>query len=192
MAITDQQRLSLHMRLVEFMGQEDAEILMEHLPKSPWDQMATKDDVKASELRILTELVKTNAALVETNAALVKTNAELAETRVGFQEALAATRLDFREALAETRTGFQEALAETNASLADTDASVVGLRGEMQLGFARLERRLAWYLVAVAALLVGFGLAVWIPLVGALSEAGSEPPAGPVPAEAQPLVQSPG
>lgn len=37
------------------MGQEDAEILMEHLPKSPWDQMATKDDVKASELRILAE-----------------------------------------------------------------------------------------------------------------------------------------
>ena len=185
MAITDQQRLSLYMRLVEFMGQEDAEILMEHLPKSPWDQMATKDDVKASELRILTELIKTNAALVETNAALVKTNAELAATRVGFQEALAATRVGFQEALAAARLDFREALA-------DTDASVVEFRGETQLGFARLERRLAWYLVAVAALLVGFGLAVWIPLVGALSEAGSQPPADPVPAEAQPLVPSSG
>lgn len=136
MATTHRQRLSMHTKLVDVMGQEDAETLMEHLPAVPWDQMATKDDVKASELRILSELAKTNAALVETNAAL-----------------------------ADTRIGFSEALGETNAD-------VVELKGEVQLGFARLERRLAWYLVAVAALLVGFGLAVWIPLVGALAEVG--------------------
>ncbi len=152
MAITDRQRLSMHTKLVDIMGQEDAEILMEHLPTVAWDQMATKDDVKASELRILAELAKTNAALLETNAAVVKTNAAVADTRVSFREALA-----------------------------ETNADVVELKGEVQLGFARLERRLAWYLVAVAALLVGFGLAVWIPLVGALAEVGSETSAGPVP-----------
>ena len=137
MATTHRQRLSMHTKLVDIMGEEDAETLIEHLPAVDWDQMATKDDVKASELRILTELTKTNAALVGTNAAL-----------------------------ADTRVSFREALAETNAD-------VVELKGEVQLGFARLERRLAWYLVAVAALLVGFGLAVWIPLVGALAEFGS-------------------
>lgn len=147
MATTHRQRLSMHAKLVDIMGQEDAETLMEHLPTVPWDQMATKDDVKASELRILGELAKTNAALVETNAAL------------------ADTRTSFREELAEMGVNFREALAATNAD-------VVDLKGEVQLGFARLERRLAWYLVAVAALLVGFGLAVWIPLVGALAEVG--------------------
>ena len=153
MAITHRQRLSMHTKLVDIMGQEDAEILMEHLPAVAWDQMATKDDVKASELRILAELAKTNAALLETNAAVVETNAAVADTRVSFREALT-----------------------------ETNADVVELKGEVQLGFARLERRLAWYLVAVAALLVGFGLAVWIPLVGALAEVGSEASAGPVPA----------
>ncbi len=136
MAITHRQRMSLHTKLVDVMGQEDAETLMEHLPAVAWDQVATKDDVKASELRILGELAKTNAALLKTNAAL-----------------------------ADTRVSFREALAETNAGVAE-------FKGEVQLGFARLERRLAWYLVAVAALLVGFGLAVWIPLVGALAEMG--------------------
>ena len=155
MAITHRQRLSMHTKLVDIMGQEDAEILIEQLPTVAWDEMATKDEVKASELRILAELAKTNAALVETNAAL------------------AETRVSFREALAETRMTFYEALAETNAA-------VVELKGEVQLGFARLERRLAWYLVAVAALLVGFGLAVWIPLVGALAEVGSETSVAPV------------
>lgn len=137
----------MHKKLTDIMGQEDAETLMEHLPAVPWDQMATKDDVKASELRILSELAKTNSALAETSSAL------------------ADTQVSFREALADTRVSFREALAETNAN-------VVELKGEVQLGFARLERRLAWYLVAVAALLVGFGLAVWIPLVGALAEVG--------------------
>ncbi len=160
MAITHLQRLSMHARLVDIMGQEDAETLMEHLPPVAWDQMATKDDLKASELRILAELAKTNAALLETNAALLETNA----------------------ALGDTRLSFGEALAETNAD-------VVELRGEVQLGFARLERRLAWYLVAVAALLVGFGLAVWIPLVGALADVGSA--AGSTPAPAEAIVDAP-
>ena len=141
----------MHTKLVDIMGQEDAETLMEHLPTVAWDQIATKDDVRASELRILTELAKTNAALLETNASLLETNAALADTRVSFREALA-----------------------------ETSAEVVELKGEAQLGFARLERRLAWYLVTAAALLVGFGLAVWIPLVGALAEIGSEASAGPV------------
>ena len=167
MAITHLQRLSMHARLVDIMGQEDAETLMEHLPPVAWDQMATKDDLKASELRILAELAKTNAALLETKGALLETNAALLETNA---------------ALGDTRLSFREALAETNAD-------VVELRGDVQLGFARLERRLVWYLVAVAALLVGFGLAVWIPLVGALADAGSA--AGSTPAPIEAIVDAP-
>ena len=186
MALTHQQRVSMYSTLVEVMGQEDAETLMEHLPTFDWDQVATKDDLRASELRILAELAKTNAALV-------KTNGELADSRVSFREALAETSAE----LADSRVSFREALAETNGELADakvsfrealakTNATGVELRGEMQLGFARLERRLAWYLVAVAALMVGFGLAVWIPLASALAEAASTALSVPVPAEAIP------
>ena len=156
----------MHTKLVDIMGQEDAETLMEHLPPVAWEKMATKDDLKASELRILAELAKTNAALVETNAELVKTNAELVKTNAE---------------LAETKVSFKEALLDTNAA-------VVEFKGEVRLGFARLERRLAWYLVAVAALLVGFGLAVWMPLAGALADAASAGRA--VPASVPPAVAS--
>ena len=172
MAITHQQRLSMHAKLTDIMGPDDAETLVEHLPTVEWDQIATKDDVRASEFRILSELAKTKAALLKTNEALLKTNEALAETKVSFGDALAETRVSFGDALAKTN----EALAETKVSfgdaLADTKAALTELKGDVRLGFARLERRLAWYLVAVAALLVGFGLAVWIPLVGALAEIG--------------------
>ena len=45
---------------------------------------------------------------------------------------------------------FSEALADTNAEL-------MQFKGDVRLGLTRLERRLARCLVAVAALLVGFG-----------------------------------
>ena len=173
MAMTHRQRVSIYSTLVEVMGQEDAEALMEQLPPFDWDQIATKDDLKASELRILAELAKTNAALLETNAALVRTNGELA-----------ATRADFKEALAETNGELAQSSASLRGALAE-------LRGETQLGFARLERRLAWYLVVVAALLVGFGIAVWIPLMSALSDTTSSARLAPVPAEAPPALAEP-
>ena len=59
---------------------------------------------------------------------------------------------------------------EMQTELAKTNQVVVDLKGEMQTGFARMERRLAWYLVAVAAMIVGFGLTVWIPLMNTVHE----------------------
>ena len=52
MAMTETQRTTLHDELTNAIGQEAAGILMEQLPPSGWDRMASKEDVKASEERL--------------------------------------------------------------------------------------------------------------------------------------------
>ena len=47
MALTHAQRTSMFNTLAEVMGQDDAETLMEHLPPSGWDNVATRDDLRA-------------------------------------------------------------------------------------------------------------------------------------------------
>ncbi|MYH93535.1 MAG: hypothetical protein F4126_07425 [Acidimicrobiaceae bacterium] len=47
MALTHAQRTSMFNTLAEVMGQDDAEILMQHLPPSGWDNVATKEDLRA-------------------------------------------------------------------------------------------------------------------------------------------------
>ena len=142
MAMTNTERAALHSRLTDVMGQEQAETLMEQLPPSGWDNVATKDDLKILGAAF-------TAALAETNAAL-------------------------KSGLAETNAALKSGLAETNAAIVEAKA-------DAREGFARMERRLAYYLVAVAALIVGFGLAVWIPLMAALHEytTSGPPPAAP-------------
>ncbi len=144
MALTQTQRSALFNTLVDLMGQQDAETLIEQLPPSGWDNMATKDDLKAGFATLAAADTETRALITETNAAM--------------------------------QAGF--------ATLAAADTET---RAAMQAGFAKLDRRLAWYLVAVAALMVGFGLTVWIPLTDALRQQGTPVPPAP-PAAAPPAT----
>ena len=47
MALTHAQRTSMFNTLAQVMGQDDAETLMQHLPPSGWDNVATKEDLRA-------------------------------------------------------------------------------------------------------------------------------------------------
>ena len=64
MAITETQRTTLYSQLTDAIGQEAARTLMEQLPPSGWDQVATKDDVKASE-RLLQRELKASERLLQ-------------------------------------------------------------------------------------------------------------------------------
>jgi hypothetical protein len=46
MAASANDRHRLHVRLEQLLGAEDAATLMEHLPPSPWDDLATKADLR--------------------------------------------------------------------------------------------------------------------------------------------------
>ena len=162
MAATPSQSAALYSTLVDLMGQEDAETLIERLPSVAWHQLATKDDLE------------TTAALLQAalTAGLAEANARITETNAALTAGLAETNAALTAGLAETNAALTAGLAETNSA--------------MQAGFARMERRLAWYLVSAAALMVGFAIAIWFPLVGALRQQSPASPPGPASAVTAP------
>ena len=49
MPVDDRTRLNLHRKLDEVLGPDDADTLMAHLPPVTWNDVATKDDLRALE-----------------------------------------------------------------------------------------------------------------------------------------------
>ncbi|MCY3911404.1 MAG: hypothetical protein OXF99_07800 [bacterium] len=54
--ISEKVRWALMRRLIEVLGEEEAETLMESLPPVVWSQLATKDDLAALEERLRAEM----------------------------------------------------------------------------------------------------------------------------------------
>ena len=91
MAATQAQRASLYASLVDSMGEEAADTLMDQLPPSGWDQMATKDDLAGLELRLQAAFA---AAIAETNVKIAENHTKLvgsqADLKVAMHEGFAA------------------------------------------------------------------------------------------------------
>ena len=49
MSVDDRTRLNLHRKLDEVLGPDEADTLMAHLPPATWQDVATKDDLRALE-----------------------------------------------------------------------------------------------------------------------------------------------
>ena len=102
MATTQAQRASLFNTLAEMMGQQEAETLVEQLPPTGWDTMATKDDVRVLGATF--------------TAALAEGLAQAAKERAAFQATMATGLADAAKERAEiTRTmaeGFADAASE--------------------------------------------------------------------------------
>ncbi|MYK77768.1 MAG: hypothetical protein F4016_12610, partial [Acidimicrobiaceae bacterium] len=64
MVMTETQRTTLYNQLTNTIGQEAARTLMEQLPPMGWDQVATKEDIQASETKVLGELKVTEGRLL--------------------------------------------------------------------------------------------------------------------------------
>ena len=91
MSSSERQRLALLGRLVEVLGREEAETLMESLPAVHWHDLATKDDIEASERRLRSEMT------AEFKALRVETAAEFKELRVETAAEFKALRAEFKE-----------------------------------------------------------------------------------------------
>lgn len=98
-ATTQAQRAALHTHLVELMGQEAADSLMDELPPGGWQHLATKEDLAAVEQRLQASF---SVAMAETNARITEINAELRSAmEAGFSELRAAIVTGLAEAAKE-------------------------------------------------------------------------------------------
>ena len=151
MATTQAQRASLFNTLAEMMGQQDAETLVEQLPPTGWDTMATKDDVRVLGATI-------TAALTEGLAQAAKERAELQATMAtGLAEGLAEAAKERAEIVKTMADGFAEA-AKERAEIIKTMADAAKERAEI----AKSQARSLYVTVSTVVLAA---VSIWIALL---------------------------
>ena len=151
MATTQAQRASLFNTLAEMMGQQEAETLVEQLPPTGWDTMATKDDVRVLGATI-------TAALTEGLAQAAKERAELRATMAtGLAEGLAEAAKERAEIVKTMADGFAEA-AKERAEIIKTMADAAKERAEIVKSQARS-------LYVTVSTVVLAAVSIWIALL---------------------------
>ena len=153
-AMTETQRTTLYNHLTDAIGQDAARTLMEQLPPSGWDQVATKDDVKASEERILRDLGTRETRLKGEILLAIAAS----ESRQSARIEQTSTRID------ETNTRIDG----TNTRIDETNRKLSELKDEVTTGFAGLHLVLAKHIRWIAAMLLGFAVSMAVPLTIAL------------------------
>ena len=148
MALTHAQRTSMFNTLAGVMGQDDAETLMDHLPPSGWDNVATKDDLRAG--------------FAETNTAIATGLAQAAVERAQLKEAVTA-------GLAQAAVERADIKAQAAVERADIKAQAAVERADIKAQ-AAVERaqiigRQAWHLYIVVSTIVVASVSIWIALL---------------------------
>ena len=138
MLVDETRRLALLSRLSEVLGDEEARTLIECLPPVRWEQLATKDDVKASEDRIRTEM----------NGKFAQVDAEFARVH---------TRIDGLEHKMDA--GFESLRGELAEHRAEQRGELAEHRGEIALQMARMTRTMVF-------VMSGFMLTIWGTMLG--------------------------
>ena len=101
MSTNDKARLELHRRLDSVLGAEEASTLMSHLPPVTWDQVATKEDLRALEANLRAE-ISVSASGLRTEMADLRT--EVRTELVGVRTEMAHLRTDLRTEISDAIT----------------------------------------------------------------------------------------
>ena len=136
MSTNDKARLELHRRLEAVLGAEEASTLMSHIPPVTWDQVATKDDLRALEASLRSEISVSASGL----------RAEMADLRTDLRTEMAELRTELRTDMADLRTEFRTDMAE--------------LRTEMHTGTATLRTDISDAITRQTRWMLGVALAL--------------------------------
>ena len=123
---SERERLALRERLAEAVGSETAGLLMEHIPPSRWDELATKDDLRQlatkDDLRQLAATMATKDEL-RALAATVATKEDLRQTADLLRK---ETQADLKEMRGELKEGLGSLLARSADQQARFTAEIAG------------------------------------------------------------------
>lgn len=97
MTISEQSRHALHVRLIEVLGEEEAVVLMEHLPPVGWADVATKRDVDHAVIELRGEMAELRGEML---AGFGQLRYDLGAQTRGMYFALLATVLSLVGAMA--------------------------------------------------------------------------------------------
>ncbi|MDE0160769.1 MAG: hypothetical protein OXL98_03455 [Acidimicrobiaceae bacterium] len=183
MVMTETQRTTLYNQLTDTIGQEAARTLMEQLPPTGWDQVATKEDLKASEKMLLREIrageTRVLGELRESEGRLMIQIAD-SESRQGARIDAMNTRIDARidgtndridgtnDRIDAMNTRIDARIDGTNDRIDETNRELSELKGEVRTGFADLKLAMAKQVRWLAAVVIGFAVAMAVPLTLAL------------------------
>lgn len=107
MLASEQKRHLLRNRLIEILGEEEAGVLMDSLPPVYWHDLATKDDLKATN-----EAIEANKRAIEANKRAIEASEQRlrSEMQAGFAGIRSEVAAEFQMLRAEN-TQFQGQIA---------------------------------------------------------------------------------
>ncbi|MCY4272921.1 MAG: hypothetical protein OXF00_09785 [bacterium] len=137
--ISEKVRWALRERLIEVLGEEEAETLMESLPPVVWHQIATKDDLSALEQRLRTEM----------NGQFAAFKAEVIGEFAAFKGEMIGEFAAFKSEVVGEFTAFK---GEMIGEFAGFKGEV---KGEFALQIARLTRMMVLTFIGVSVAMLG-------------------------------------
>ena len=175
MPTSEEERLALLSRLTETLGADAARTLMESLPPTHWDQIATKDDLRALEERLVHkftgEMHKVKNEMHKVTGEMHKITGEMHKFTSGLAEIngrvdgefgkvygeLANVRGEIREVRGEVKEVRGE-VKEVRGEVKELRGEIKELRGSISLEISKQTRTLVF-------MLCGFAVTVWISLL---------------------------
>ena len=141
MSTNDEARLELHRRLEAVLGAEEASTLMSHIPPVTWDQVATKDDLRALEASLRSEISVSASGL----------RAEMADLRTDLRTEMAELRTELRTDMADLRTELRTDMADLRTELHTGTAT---LRADISNAITRQTRWMLGVAVALTSVMI--------------------------------------
>ena len=147
MPASEEERLALLSRLTETLGADAARTLMESLPPTHWDQIATKDDLRALEERLVH---KFTGEIHKVTGEMHKITGEMHKFTSGLAEINGRVDGEFGKVYGE--------LANVRGEIREVRGEIKELRGSISLEISKQTRTLVF-------MLCGFAVTVWISLL---------------------------